>query len=355
MNIVIRISHPAHVYKFLHLIRLLKKNNSIFIVAIDKEMTIYLLNKFGIEYYLVGRNKKGILKKLISLIIQEFKLYFKLRRFEPDIFIGGGDPLLAHVSFLYKKPYIAFEDTESAKLILKSYKNIAANILTPDSYFNNLGDKHIRYRGNHELAYLHSEFFKPDPQVIHYLNLVQSEKYAIIRFVSWDASHDIGITGLSYDQKVKLVKELSKYLKIFISSECELGGEINAYKINIPQEMMHSALFYACLYIGEGATMASECALLGTPAIYINPLNAGIIKEEVDAGILFHHTLYNEISDAAIKIILDPVSKVSSKLGALNFLNTKINVTAFWYWFIEKYPESSLKMKTNPDYQLKFK
>ena len=141
MKIVIRISHPAHVYKFRYLISLLSRNNSIFIVAIDKEITLYLLKRFGIDYYLIGKNKKGIINKLLSLIVQEIKLYFKLRGFKPDLFIGGGDPLLAHVSLLYRKPYIAFEDTESAKLILFSYKRIATTILTPDSYFYDLGYK----------------------------------------------------------------------------------------------------------------------------------------------------------------------------------------------------------------------
>ncbi len=36
-------------------------------------------------------------------------------------------------------------------------------------------------------------------------------------------------------------------------------------------------LAYATLFIGEGATMASECAVLGTPAIYVNSLQLGYL------------------------------------------------------------------------------
>ena len=36
-------------------------------------------------------------------------------------------------------------------------------------------------------------------------------------------------------------------------------------------------------------------------------------------------------------------------------LSDKIDVTAFYTWFIENYPESAKIMKQNPDYQLKFK
>ena len=36
-------------------------------------------------------------------------------------------------------------------------------------------------------------------------------------------------------------------------------------------------------------------------------------------------------------------------------LADKIDVTAFFVWFIENYPESALIMKENPDYQYRFK
>jgi len=36
-------------------------------------------------------------------------------------------------------------------------------------------------------------------------------------------------------------------------------------------------------------------------------------------------------------------------------LADKIDVTAFFVWFIENYPDSAKIMKENPDYQYKFK
>ena len=326
MNIVIRISHPAHVHKFRHLIRLLSIKNSVFVVAIEKEMTTYLLKKFEIDYYLVGKNRKGLIAKILELFIQEFKLFFKLRKFKPDIFIGGGDPLLAHVSVLYQKPYIAFEDTESASLILKSYKRIASFILTPQSYFINLGVKQIRYRGFHELAYLNPQYFKPNNEVLKHLALLPAERFAIFRFVSWDASHDIGVSGLTYSQKIKLLEEISGFIKVFVTSESELPPAIRKYMINIPPELMHDALFFSDIYIGEGATMASECAILGTPAIYTNPLYAGIINEESDAGLLYHLTDFDTILFKAKEIAGDPLFKIKCQKKAQLFNNSKINV-----------------------------
>jgi predicted choloylglycine hydrolase len=37
------------------------------------------------------------------------------------------------------------------------------------------------------------------------------------------------------------------------------------------------------------------------------------------------------------------------------FLLDKIDVTAFFDWFIENYPQSIEIMKNNPDYQLRYK
>ena len=355
MNIVIRISHPAHVYKFKNLIGLLKESHIVFVVTIEKEMTTYLLNKFGIEFYLVGQNRKGLLRKVFGLFIQECKLCLKLINFKPDIFIGGGDPLMAHVSLIYNKPYLAFEDTEVAKLILASYRRIAASILTPESFLNNLGNQQIRYKGFHELAYLHNSFFKPKSEVLKYLSLGPSGDFIILRFVSWIASHDIGVSGFTRKQKINLVEELSKHTTVFISSEGVLPEEIRKYKISFPPEMMHDALYYAKLYIGEGATMASESALLGTPAIYINPLIAGIIEEEKKVGLLYQSVSFDEVLATAKNIINDPVSKTSCQSRSREFQNQNINVTFFWYWFIVNYPESKRTMKENPEYQARFK
>ena len=56
-----------------------------------------------------------------------------------------------------------------------------------------------------ELCYLHPNYFTPDPHVLNMLGVKRNEKYVILRFVSWDASHDIGQTGLDYGTKIKLV------------------------------------------------------------------------------------------------------------------------------------------------------
>ena len=84
-----------------------------------------------------------------------------------------------------------------------------------------------------------------------------------------------------------MVTELSKIVKVFISSEAILPFELQKYILNIPPEKMHNVLAFANLYIGEGATMASECAMLGTPAIYVNSITAGTLEEQEKYGLIY--------------------------------------------------------------------
>jgi hypothetical protein len=42
--------------------------------------------------------------------------------------------------------------------------------------------------------------------------------------------------------------------------------------VSVAPEKIHDLLYYASLYVGEGATMATEAGLLGTPAVYVSSL-----------------------------------------------------------------------------------
>ena len=135
----------------------------------------------------------------------------------------------------------------------------------------------------------------------------------------------------------------------------KLPVEFVKYQINIPPETMHYVLAEADLFVGEGATMASECAMLGTPAIYINSLEAGTINDQEKNGLLFHFRDFDGVLDKVSEILHNPNSKIEFKEKRDKLLKDKIDVTAFLIWFVENYPESSRIMKENPDYQNNFK
>ena len=177
----------------------------------------------------------------------------------------------------------------------------------------------------------------------------------MIRFVSWDANHDVGQKGLSYQDKIKLVEELSKECRVFISSENELDDSFKAYQLRIHPQDLHSILYYASLYVGEGSTTASEAVILGTPTIYVNTLRLGYIDEDEKRGLLFHPNSFDETLAAIRQIFGDENYLPTFKKNWGKLLQDKIDPTAFMVWFIENYPKSKQTMKDNSDYQNRFK
>jgi len=150
------------------------------------------------------------------------------------------------------------------------------------------------------------------------------------------------------ETKRKIVHLLQKHGKVFISSEGELPDDLEGLGIKIPPEKMHDALNYSTMFIGEGATMASECAVLGTPAIYINSLAPFYIGEQQNYGLLYHFSDSIGVVDKleellTIKNIDELWQKKRQKL-----LYDKIDVTAFTIWFVENFPESIEKVKNKP-------
>ena len=75
--------------------------------------------------------------------------------------------------------------------------------MTPDSFYNELGKKHIKFKNIVESLYLDKKYFTPDKKVLDKIN-INNQKYVLLRFVSWDSHHDFGENGLSINAKRKI-------------------------------------------------------------------------------------------------------------------------------------------------------
>ncbi len=356
MNLLFHFGHPAHVHHFKNIIyKLNQLQHKILVVAQEKEIVLYLLEKYGIEYVKISRNKVGYFNKMLNMVKNIFLVIKIARKFKPDILVGRASPLLAVTSKIFRRPFLSFSDTEHAKINYIFAFPFATKIITPKCFIQDLGEKHIRFDGYFEQCYLDPKYFDPDPYVLNFLGVKKGGKYVILRFVSWAAIHDIGHSGLSLQIKKQAVKELSKYAKVFISSEGELPEDLKQYQIKIPPEKMHDILYFATLYVGEGATMASECAMLGTPAIYVNSLTSGTLEEQQEYGLIYGFRNSKGVLESASELIQMPNIKQEYKKRRQKILSEKIDVTQFMVWFVENYPKSFEQMKVNPEYQYNFK
>ena len=358
MKILVDIIHPANVHYFKYFIKRVKQDgHKVFIIAREKDVVFKLLQAYNLSFFSMGKGRigKGGLGKLLYLVYAEllmFKYFLKLR---PDIAISFGSTPVAHVSYMFRIPHISFDDTEHAKLNRKLYKPFTEFIATPSCFYQDLGKKHFRFNGYMELFYLHNYRFKPNINVLNELGIKENEPYVIVRYVSWGAFHDIGQKGLSLENRSRLINIISKYAKVFISSEGNIPYEIKKYEIKIAPEKIHDVLAFAKLYIGEGGTMASECALLGVPSIYINSLPLmGYLKDAKKAGLLYHVNNYDEIEETVVKILSDGNTKNRFKKLQKQFLQGKIDPTSLLIWLVESYPESKKILFGNPNYQYNF-
>ena len=354
MRLLIDIGHPGHVHFFKCFIREMeRKGHTVIITARNKEITLDLLSKYHFDFIAVGKQKSGKLNLIKEWIIRDFQILKIARKFHPDFLLGIGNPSVAHVAKLLGTRSIVFTDTEHAKFANGVTFPFADVICTPSCFNYDAGPKQIRYNGYHELAYLHPNRFTPNPAVLTEIGLAEGDPFIIVRFVSWQASHDVGQHGLTLDTKRKAVHEFQKYGRVFITSEKPLPEEFEKYRISVSPEKMHDLLYYATLLYGESATMASECAVLGTHAIFCDFAGRGYTdEEERDYGLVYNFKLDESSQERsiekAVELLQDPGLKEKGREKQKRLLNDKIDVTAFMVWFIESYPQSVVAMKNNP-------
>ena len=354
-KILIDIGHPAHIHYFKNCTKILAEKGIQFLYIVrDREATIDLIENLGFNYISRGNGGKGLVKKLIMIPQIDYKIWKEAKKFKPDLFLSFSSPYAAHIAKLMNKPHIAFDDTEHAKLEHMMYRPFSDTILSPSFYSDKLHKRQLLFNSYMELCYLNPKYFTPDISILKELKIENNERYIVIRFISWDANHDTGVKGFTKEEKIKLVKTLQKFAKVFISSENQLPIELETYKLNTHPSKFHDVLSCASLHIGEGATTASESAVLGVPTIYTNSLKANNCVDEEKYGLLYQLTSYDAVLNKAIEILKSNENSIYKQRQEI-LLADKIDPTSFMVWFIENYPISKETLQKNPDYQNQFK
>lgn len=342
MKILIDINHPAHVHYFRNFYKIMSaKGHEILFVSRNKEIEHRLLSSYGIPFIDRGKGKDGRIGKILYMIYANFKVFKIARNFNPDLFLNFLHPYPSQVASFLNKPSFVFSDTEHASLHHKLTVPFATKVFTPSCYRLDLGKKHIRFEGYMELAYLHPNYFVPDKEILSILGVNETEKFVIVRFVSWEAAHDFGHTGMTLDNKRKAVFEMAKYAKVFISAERELPEDLEQYRIQIPFEKMHDAIFFSSLLFGESATMASEAAVLGTSAIFLDNNGRGYTDEEertYDLVYNFTESINDQerAIEKAIELLKNPDLEKDSKGKREKLLSEKLDTTQFMIREVEK-------------------
>ena len=348
MNILIDINHPAHVHYFRNFYKIMiERGHNILFVSRNKDMEHALLNLYNIPFVNRGKGKTGRIGKFLYLLYADMRLLQLAKKFKVDVFLNFLHPYPSQVSKLLGKVSLVFGDTEHAKLHHRLTLPYATKVFTPKCYITDLGKKHIRFKSYMELAYLHPRYFSPNPSILKVLGVGESEKYVIVRFVSWTAVHDFGYSGLSLENKRKAINELSNFAKVFISSEGQLPEDLQQYKLCIPFDKMHDVLYYSSLSFGESGTMSSEAAVLGTPSVYINANQLGYLNEQEEKyGLVFNFSDNEKDQQRAIQKAVDILKNKNGKADFIKrrekLLSECIDTTEFMVNEVLKYEQDKL-------------
>ncbi len=345
MNVLIDIVHPAHVHLTRNLYFELKKRGCEIIVTVkDIPVAKQLLDYYGIPYISLGMKKDSLFAKAFSQLKYDWQIFRLVRKYKIDVGIGSS-VTNAHVSRISKmKSIILDDDDDSVEPLFAKYAHPFADyILTPSAVKESEPRKAkqtVYYPGYHELAYLHPNRFTPDSAVLTDLGIVPDEKFFILRFNAFKAHHDVGVEGLSIENKRKLIHMLEQHGRVFITTERNIDEEFKKYQLPVPPEKIHSLMYYATMLVGDSQTMTSEAAVLGTPAIRSNTFCGRIAyleEEEHKYGLTYGFLpSHSDAMFAKIEELLAmPNLKEEWAKRRAKMLAEKIDTTEFFVSFIE--------------------
>jgi len=369
MNILFVSGHPAQVHNF-RLVReeLLKRGHQVFWLTTQKDIATNLLDIYGIPYELYHKPKKTLPSQLWALVRNTWQAARFIVRNHIDIAISRTDPYSTLACFLLRRRHIVIDDTEHAAIGIRQrpFALMASCILVPDCFWYEISKRQLCFPGNIEMFYCRpGRFVMREPWSL--LGFEPGTRYAVVRFVKWDAYHDVSlIGGYTAEDKCTLVHSLiDSGMKVLITSEAELPSELEPFRANVPIERMHDVMACADLFIGESASMASECVVLGTPAIYVDQVGRGYTDEEAHEGLLF---MYRPVPSAADVPVGDKPFVLGGRKESIEkaleiagpgfdrsgwkerhdrWMATKFDCTAYLVWFIENYPSSERQWREN--------
>jgi len=361
-RILIFLGHPAHFHLFRYLIPKLQREGHVVKVVIrSKDILEELCKREGLEFENIQPTyrKKGALSFIRSFLQKYVRIGSLIRAFKPDILLGS-EPTLAHLGKVFRIPSFIFSEDDAhviPQFAKFAYPFVSA-IVSPESCdAGKWNNKKIGYAGFHKLAYLHPSVFTPDKSLI---GDMASKPFFILRLAELSAYHDENRKGITAAIAGKLIELLQTRGDIYITSERALEPQFEMYRLKLPVQHIHHAMFFAEAYIGDSQSMAVEAALLGTPGIRFNDFTGeiGVLNELENRYALTTSISTKEpdrLFEKVNEFLSQPDLKKQYSVRRNQLLQDKINVPSFFVWLITNYPESAREMKSNPNIQYTFK
>jgi len=308
MRILVDITHPAHVHFFKPILpRWRRSGYTVHVTSREKDITCDLLDAYRIEHRCLSRHRNRKLDLPRELLWRCMRLTAEVIRFKPDVLIAREGVFVSLVGFFTGIPAISFDDTDDAVLQRRLYFPFAWRVFTDAAYPIRIGPKHGKYNAVSCLTYLGSDRLLPDLTVLSRYGLDPGQRLIILRLVNWSASHDVGHAGVDRKRLGGLVDQLSKLGTVLMTAEDpSYAGTVTC---PIDPEDLLQVMAHAQLYVGESATMATECAILGVPAIHISTRKLWYTQMLERRGLVTNVGCVEAGLEAAVRIMRDPLAQ----------------------------------------------
>jgi len=235
------------------------------------------------------------------------------------------------------------DDADAVRLFSMFAHPSADTVLSPAALAHQRTHRRdIVYAGTHELFYLHPNYFTPDQSVPEKEGIDLSKPYFIARFVSGKAYHDRGERWITMEQKLRIIRLLENYGKVYITTERAIEPELEQWQLKVAPELIHHLLSYATLFVGDSQTMTSEAAILGTPALKCNSFAhklsvPNMLEDEYDLCYAFQPDEFDMMLKKTEELLSTPGLKLAWKLKRERFLTAMTDPTEYLVTFIEGY------------------
>lgn len=340
------IGHPGQVHLFRNAIGILReRGHNITVTVKDLPSARQLLDACGIPWISLGKKYDALLLKGLSQARYNYRLWKIAREKKTDIAIGSSITI-AHASLFHRMKSILLDDddADAVKLFSMFAHPFADTVLSPAALARQrIHTRDIVYAGTHELFYLHPKWFTPDPSVPEKAGIDLSKPYFIARFVSGKAYHDRGERWITMEQKLRIIRLLENYGKVYITTERAIEPELERWQLKVAPELIHHMLSFATLFVGDSQTMTSEAAILGTPALKCNSFAhklsvPNMLEDEYDLCYAFQPEEFELMMQKAQELLATPGLKQAWNMKRERFLAAMTDPTEYLVTFIENYP-----------------
>jgi len=206
---------------------------------------------------------------ILEMLERQWAVGRAIHRFRPDV-VASLMGSYVQSARLFGVRNVIFTDTETQAFNHKIAHPFADEIYTPDCFLKDLGPKHRRYNGLHELTYLHPDYFTPEAAVIEKYEGLKPGNYIVIRMSAWNTFHDRDRKGIG-EGIYPFIERFEKDYQIVLSAEeNKVPPGMEKFVREFPPEDFHHLLGHARFVLTEGASTASEAACLGVPSVFIN-------------------------------------------------------------------------------------